>query len=89
MRPEAQLAEMMDWPAPREANYRDGVCCGLQARHIESRMEVRMMVDPPRTADRWLVLGTWQCMRREHHHGTYRYTTDEPARTARTVEGGS
>lgn len=53
-------------------------CCGQPVAVRASVQEVRVMPNPPRTADRWLVTVRYQCMGTERHVAERTITTDDP-----------
>lgn len=56
-----------------DANGGCGQCHGdITVRRV--RQEVGLMVDPPRTVNRWCDDFYWQCLRIQSHHGAWRET---------------
>ena len=53
-------------------------CCGAETIISKMRVDVRMMADPPKTADRWVHITHWQCNNISTHNGEVWLTADEP-----------
>lgn len=53
-------------------------CCGEVTVVRWMKTPTRYHHDAPRTADRFVIDGKWQCRVHPGHGGTWRTTTDDP-----------
>lgn len=59
-------------PVTKDVN----TCCGRKTKVSKIRVKTKMMSDPPRTTDRYVIVSHWQCMNIESHHGEVWTTSD-------------
>lgn len=55
-----------------------GYCCGHETHLRSLRVGTHTLSNPPKTADRWVVVVRWQCHIDMHHNGEWWYTSDNP-----------